>query len=175
MSNAHLKLVTPSIVKRTVTPSRRPNGDLRTREYLTEAEVERLTKAARGGTVGAPGRHDDPCGLPTRASGNHRCACTCRRRFSHFAGVGHYIDLASTILGCVLLPLASSLLSSIAESNSKSPRAPRAPGARRARAIHRGASCGPVLAAGYNLETRIQLSGFSSPFQNLNSLYDTKR
>jgi hypothetical protein len=47
MSNAHLKLVTPSIVKRTVTPSRLPNGDLRTREYLTEAEVERLMTAAR--------------------------------------------------------------------------------------------------------------------------------
>jgi type 1 fimbriae regulatory protein FimB/type 1 fimbriae regulatory protein FimE len=47
MSNAHLKLVTPSIVKRTVTPTRPPNADLRTREYLTEAEVERLMTAAR--------------------------------------------------------------------------------------------------------------------------------
>jgi hypothetical protein len=48
MAKSHLKLVTPSTVKRTVTPKRRRNGDLRTREYLTEAEVERLMKAATG-------------------------------------------------------------------------------------------------------------------------------
>jgi site-specific recombinase XerD len=46
MAKAHLKLVTPATVKRTVTPRRLPNADLRTREYLTEAEVERLMKAA---------------------------------------------------------------------------------------------------------------------------------
>ena len=44
---AHLKLVTPATVKRTVTPTRLPNADLRTREHLTEAEVERLMAAAR--------------------------------------------------------------------------------------------------------------------------------
>jgi integrase len=44
--------VTPSTVKRTVTPKRRRNGDLRTREYLTEAEVERLMKAATGNRHG---------------------------------------------------------------------------------------------------------------------------
>jgi type 1 fimbriae regulatory protein FimB/type 1 fimbriae regulatory protein FimE len=44
---SHLKLVTPATVKRTVTPTRLPNGDLRTREYLTEAEVERLMAVAR--------------------------------------------------------------------------------------------------------------------------------
>jgi hypothetical protein len=47
MVNTHLKLVTPSIVNRTVTPKRLPNADLRTREHLTEAEVERLMNAAR--------------------------------------------------------------------------------------------------------------------------------
>jgi integrase len=47
MVNTHLKLVTPSIVKRTVTPKRLPNADLRTRKHLTEAEVERLMNAAR--------------------------------------------------------------------------------------------------------------------------------
>ena len=47
MAKSHLKLVTPSTVNRTVTPKRLPNGDLRTREYLTEAEVERLMAAAR--------------------------------------------------------------------------------------------------------------------------------
>jgi integrase len=47
MPKAHLKLVTPAIVNRTVTPRRPPNADLRTREHLTEAEVERLMAAAR--------------------------------------------------------------------------------------------------------------------------------
>ena len=47
MTKAHLKLVAPSIENRTVTPTRPPNGELRTREYLTEAEVERLMTAAK--------------------------------------------------------------------------------------------------------------------------------
>jgi len=47
MAKSHLKLVTPAIVNRTVTPKRLPNRDLRTREYLTEAEVERLMAAAK--------------------------------------------------------------------------------------------------------------------------------
>jgi type 1 fimbriae regulatory protein FimB/type 1 fimbriae regulatory protein FimE len=52
MAKSHLKLVTPTTKKRTVTPRRRRNGDLRTREYLTEAEVERLMKAATGNRHG---------------------------------------------------------------------------------------------------------------------------
>ena len=36
----------PSIENRTVTPRRRPNAEIRTREHLTEAEVEKLIKAA---------------------------------------------------------------------------------------------------------------------------------
>jgi integrase len=47
MAKARLRLVTPPIVNRTVTPKRRPNKDLRTREHLTEAEVERLIKATQ--------------------------------------------------------------------------------------------------------------------------------
>jgi hypothetical protein len=47
MPKAHLKLVTPGTVNRTVMPRRPPNADLRTREHLTEAEVERLMDAAR--------------------------------------------------------------------------------------------------------------------------------
>jgi hypothetical protein len=47
MPKSHLKLVTPAIVNRTVTPRRPPNADLRTREHLTEVEVERLMDAAR--------------------------------------------------------------------------------------------------------------------------------
>ena len=52
MAKSHLKLVTPTTKKRTVAPRRRRNGDLRTREYLTEAEVERLMKAATGNRHG---------------------------------------------------------------------------------------------------------------------------
>src|SRR6478735_4487643 len=45
MAKLHLKLVAPS-KKRTVTPTRRPNAEIRTREHLTETEVEKLLKAA---------------------------------------------------------------------------------------------------------------------------------
>jgi site-specific recombinase XerD len=46
MAKRHLRLVAPATVNRTVAPRRLPNADLRTREYLTEVEVERLMKAA---------------------------------------------------------------------------------------------------------------------------------
>jgi type 1 fimbriae regulatory protein FimB/type 1 fimbriae regulatory protein FimE len=48
LAKSHLRLVTPATEKRTVTPKRRPNADLRTREYLTEAEVARLLSATKG-------------------------------------------------------------------------------------------------------------------------------
>jgi type 1 fimbriae regulatory protein FimB/type 1 fimbriae regulatory protein FimE len=47
MAKSRLRLVAPGTVNRTVTPKRPPNADLRTREYLTEAEVERLLRATR--------------------------------------------------------------------------------------------------------------------------------
>jgi integrase len=43
---------TSATVNRTVAPVRRPNADLRTREHLTEAEVERLIAAAKGNRHG---------------------------------------------------------------------------------------------------------------------------
>src|ERR1019366_7012709 len=53
MAKTHLKLVSPTTEKRTVTtPLRRPNAELRTREYLTDAEVERLTNAAKDNRYG---------------------------------------------------------------------------------------------------------------------------
>jgi type 1 fimbriae regulatory protein FimB/type 1 fimbriae regulatory protein FimE len=45
VAKAHLKRVTPASVNRTV-PRRLPDRELRTREHLTEKEVERLIKAA---------------------------------------------------------------------------------------------------------------------------------
>jgi hypothetical protein len=38
VANGHLKLVAPAIEKRTVTPKRAKNSELRTREYLTERD-----------------------------------------------------------------------------------------------------------------------------------------
>lgn len=52
MAKRHLGLVSPSTVNRTVRPKRPPNADLRTREYLTEAEVERLMEAAKDNRYG---------------------------------------------------------------------------------------------------------------------------
>jgi site-specific recombinase XerD len=46
MAKRHLRLVTPAAVNRTAALKRRPNADLRTREYLTQAEVQRLMRAA---------------------------------------------------------------------------------------------------------------------------------
>jgi type 1 fimbriae regulatory protein FimB/type 1 fimbriae regulatory protein FimE len=52
MAKAHLKLVSPRTANGTVPPRRRKNAELRTREYLTETEIERLIKAARGNRYG---------------------------------------------------------------------------------------------------------------------------
>jgi Phage integrase family len=52
MAKSHLKLVTPTEVKRTVAPKRQKNADLRTREHLTPDEVEALTESAKGHRYG---------------------------------------------------------------------------------------------------------------------------
>jgi integrase len=53
MAKSPLKLVTPTTEKRTVaTPRRRPNAELRTREYLTDAEVAQLMKAVGNNRYG---------------------------------------------------------------------------------------------------------------------------
>jgi integrase len=49
--NAQLRLVTPKHENRSV-PTRPANAELRTREYLTPAEVEKLMKEARQGRYG---------------------------------------------------------------------------------------------------------------------------
>ena len=52
MGKSKLRLVVPGTVNRTVTPKRKPNAELRTREYLTEAEVARLCEAAKANRWG---------------------------------------------------------------------------------------------------------------------------
>jgi integrase len=47
MRHPQLKLVVPTTEKRTVMPKRAKNSELRSREYLTEQEVDALMVAAR--------------------------------------------------------------------------------------------------------------------------------
>jgi type 1 fimbriae regulatory protein FimB/type 1 fimbriae regulatory protein FimE len=56
MKKSNLRLVRSATVNRTVTPTRRPNRELRTREHLTETEVDKLIAAAKGNRHG----HRDP-------------------------------------------------------------------------------------------------------------------
>jgi type 1 fimbriae regulatory protein FimB/type 1 fimbriae regulatory protein FimE len=51
-ANASLKLVTPTTEIRTVPAGRKPNAAYRSREHLTEAEVEKLLDAARANRHG---------------------------------------------------------------------------------------------------------------------------
>jgi type 1 fimbriae regulatory protein FimB/type 1 fimbriae regulatory protein FimE len=48
MAKPALRIVSPTTVKRKVTPRRPKNADVRTREYLTEREVERLIEGCQG-------------------------------------------------------------------------------------------------------------------------------
>jgi integrase len=52
MAKSHLSVVSPTFENRTVTPLRRPNAGLRTREHLTDDEVEALMTAAKGNRYG---------------------------------------------------------------------------------------------------------------------------
>ena len=52
MAKSKLRLVSPTNENRTVAPRRRPNAELRTREHLTEREVERLIEAAKANRHG---------------------------------------------------------------------------------------------------------------------------
>jgi integrase len=52
MGKPSLRLVTPTSEKQTVAARRRPNAEYRTREYLTEQEVEQLIEAAKGNRQG---------------------------------------------------------------------------------------------------------------------------
>src|SRR5262249_13240895 len=52
MAKPHLQLVAPTTEKQTVGPQRRPNSDYRTREHLTEAEIEKLITATKDNRYG---------------------------------------------------------------------------------------------------------------------------
>jgi len=52
MANAHLRLIVPTNIKQTVAARRRPNSVYRTREYLTETEIEKLLDATKGNRYG---------------------------------------------------------------------------------------------------------------------------
>ena len=52
----NLRLVKPSTQKRAVALRRRPNSEFRSREHLTETEVEKLIEAAKNNrtVIGTP-------------------------------------------------------------------------------------------------------------------------
>ena len=50
MAKSNLRLVTPATVNRTVAPRRPKNADVRTREHLSLADVEKVIEAP--GTIG---------------------------------------------------------------------------------------------------------------------------
>ncbi len=75
MNNPALKLVAPANEIQTVMRRRRPNAAIRTREYLTEAEIERLIAAAKGNRHG------------------HRDATLILTAFRHGLRVSELIDL----------------------------------------------------------------------------------
>jgi hypothetical protein len=52
MTNSHLRLVAPTADFRTVMPRRLQNAELRTREYLTEAEVSAPQYAPSSDMIG---------------------------------------------------------------------------------------------------------------------------
>jgi type 1 fimbriae regulatory protein FimB/type 1 fimbriae regulatory protein FimE len=52
LAKTPLRLVAPATVNRTVGPIRPPNSELRSREHLTEAEIEKLLAAAKGNRHG---------------------------------------------------------------------------------------------------------------------------
>jgi len=49
---ANLRLIVPTNIKQTVAARRRPNSVYRTREYLTETEIEKLLDATKGNRYG---------------------------------------------------------------------------------------------------------------------------
>jgi integrase len=51
-AKSNLRLVKPSTKKRAVAPRRQPNRELRSREHLTETEIEKLIKATGGNRYG---------------------------------------------------------------------------------------------------------------------------
>ena len=55
---AHLRVVAPNNENRQVAPRRKPNAEVRTREYLTVAEVERLIKVAKAAKSSRYGHRD---------------------------------------------------------------------------------------------------------------------
>lgn len=78
MANSALRLVPPSNEKRAVHPVRRTNAEYRTREHLTEKEVERLIEAAKTNRYG----HRDATMILIAFRHGLRASELCRLRWS---------------------------------------------------------------------------------------------
>ena len=64
----NLRLVAPNNIYRKV-PTRKPNAEMRTREYLTPAEVEKADRRRQAGAPRPTGCDFDPGCLPARLAG----------------------------------------------------------------------------------------------------------
>src|ERR1035437_9733321 len=72
-----LRLVKPAIQKRAVAPRRRPNSEFRSREHLTETEVEKLIDAANDNRYG----HRDATMIPVAYRHGMRASEICDLRW----------------------------------------------------------------------------------------------
>jgi integrase len=76
--NTHLSIVPPRNENRQVGLARPTNASLRTREYLTPAEIEKLIKAAKDGRYG----HRDACLILTSYRHGLRAKEACQLEWS---------------------------------------------------------------------------------------------
>ena len=72
MAKTRLKMVSPATVKRTVA-TRRPNSELRSREHLTQREVQKLIQAAKGNRWGLRDSTMPSDGLPHGLRASELC------------------------------------------------------------------------------------------------------
>jgi integrase len=83
MENPALRLVTSTIEKQTVMARRRPNAEYRTREYLSEHEVELLIEATKGNRQG----HRDGTMILVAFQHGLRAAELCHLRWEQIEGM----------------------------------------------------------------------------------------
>ncbi len=105
--NTPLRLVTPTKEKRTVTPRRRSNSELRPREHLTEREIEKLIAAAKSNSERSDTRGWAAFGgtlvCPTTREG---IGCVTFPSSAHRAGVqSTYLDSPRSIAALQMSPI----------------------------------------------------------------------
>ena len=121
MGQTHLKLVRPSNVLSTVPPGRKPNADLRAREYLTEKEVERLIRAAKGNRWG----HRDATMVLTTFRHGLRAKEACALRWDQVDFNGGKLHVARAKNGSASVhPLTGAEMRALRQLKRESPESP---------------------------------------------------